>query len=62
MQCSLGRIVAIVIMVGFLAGIAVGITLYVINSSDAQGQVSTFPDTFKFGAASASYQIEGINV
>ena len=43
-------------MVGILAGVVVGITLLVIKSS---GETRTFPNDFKFGAASASYQIEG---
>lgn len=46
---------------GGLAGLAVGITLLVLSNSDdakAQPKVTFNPD-FKFGAASASYQIEG---
>lgn len=60
MKLTLGKIIAIVVMVGLLAGIAVGVTLYVINSSGSDAQTThSFPDSFKFGAASASYQIEG---
>lgn len=45
-------------MLGILAGVAVGVTLLIINNSDA-ANIVTFPEDFKFGAASASYQIEG---
>lgn len=43
-------------MVAVLAGVVVGITLLVVRSS---GKTVSFPEDFKFGAASASYQIEG---
>lgn len=44
-------------MVAILAGVAVGVTLLILNKSSAE--TVTFPKEVKFGAASASYQIEG---
>jgi hypothetical protein len=55
MKWSLPKIALLVVMVAILAGVAVGVTLILINSSNAV----EFPQEFKFGAASASYQIEG---
>ena len=55
MKWSLPKIALLVVMLGILAGVAVGVTLLLINSSNAV----EFPQEFKFGAASASYQIEG---
>lgn len=51
-------------MIGILAGVAVGVTLLLVNNADAADNtkadnVYSFPKEFKFGAASASYQIEG---
>lgn len=43
-------------MVAILAGVVVGITLLVVRNSAV---TVTFPNSLKFGAASASYQIEG---
>lgn len=58
MKYTLGRIVAILIMVAALAGVVVGVTLFLVWRSDAQ-TIVRFPEEFKIGAASASYQIEG---
>lgn len=44
---------------GAIAGLAVGLTLLLINSDESVGQKISFDKDFKFGAASASYQIEG---
>jgi Glycosyl hydrolase family 1 len=55
MKWSLPNVAILVVMLGILAGVAVGVTLLIINSTDAV----RFPDDFRFGAASASYQIEG---
>lgn len=45
-------------MIAVLIGLAVGITVFVVKSQ-ADVETHTFPNDFKFGAASASYQIEG---
>jgi hypothetical protein len=55
MKWSLPKVALLVVMVAILAGVAVGVTLILLNSSDAV----EFPKEFKFGAATASYQIEG---
>lgn len=44
-------------MLAVLIGVAVGVTVFVVNANAAD--VFDFPQNFKFGAASASYQIEG---
>jgi hypothetical protein len=54
------KILTVVLVMGGLAGLAVGITFLVLsNSGDTSGQEVSFDSNFKFGAASASYQIEG---
>lgn len=58
MKYSLGRILAILVVVLLIAGAVVGLTLFFVLRSDDQTTV-TFPEDFVFGAASASYQIEG---
>jgi beta-glucosidase/6-phospho-beta-glucosidase/beta-galactosidase len=55
MKLSLPKIGLLVVMVAILVGVAVGVTLALMSSSDAV----EFPKEFKFGAATASYQIEG---
>lgn len=57
MKFSLAKIAITIVMVGLLVGVAVGITLLLVNESSAE--TYSFPKDFKFGAASASYQIEG---
>jgi hypothetical protein len=47
--------VAAVVLGGVLAGLYIWLT----TSSDEKGKSYEFPDDFKIGAASASYQIEG---
>lgn len=54
MKWSLPKIALLVVMVAILAGVAVGVTLLLLSSNAVE-----FPKEFKFGAASASYQIEG---
>lgn len=56
MKFTPAKIGILVVMFGILVGVAVGVTLLLINNSDAE---VIFPGDFKFGAASASYQIEG---
>jgi beta-glucosidase len=57
MQKLLPKIIGVVVMLAVVIGLAVGITVFVVKSKAAD--VYTFPQSFKFGAASASYQIEG---
>lgn len=54
---SVTKIIAIVVAVAAVVGVAVGLSVYFINRKDYS--VHSFSSDFKFGAASASYQVEG---
>ena len=58
---KLQKIIAIVVLLALIVGLVIGIVLYFVHSSSEENEVGefTFPGDFKFGAASASYQIEG---
>ena len=56
MKFSLVKIAILIVMGAILAGVVVGIVLLTTKSSSEK---YSFPENFKFGAASASYQIEG---
>jgi lipopolysaccharide export LptBFGC system permease protein LptF len=51
------RVVLIVVAIALVAGLITGLALWLIPTSKAK--TYKFPEDFKFGAASASYQIEG---
>lgn len=53
------RWIMIFLGVALIAGIIVGLVLWLTSSNDENGKTYSFPSDFKIGAASASYQIEG---
>lgn len=57
MKFTSGKFIGIVLTVIIIVGAIVGVTLFYVLR--ANGDNVSFPKDFKFGAASASYQIEG---